>query len=73
MINGDRERSPYTTVVYGAKRQETDFVYDCREKIRRFRMVIFDIPFTEINGDKRLPFTIVYRRMRSYNRYIHNT
>ncbi len=66
MINGDRSQSPYTTVVYGAKRQETDFVYGGREKIQRLGMVVFDTPFTEINGDKRLSFTVVYRRMRSY-------
>ena len=72
-INGDRTRPPYTMNVYGAKRQETDSVYGSREKIRRFWKVIFDTPFTEINGDKRLPFTVVYHRMWSYTIVVYIT
>jgi hypothetical protein len=60
----DRSRSPCTTVVYGAERQETYSVYDRREKIQRFGKVIFDTPFTEINGDKRLSYTAVCDRIR---------
>ncbi len=64
--NEDRARSPYTIIAYGAERQETDSVCDGREKISRFCNIIFDTPFTEINGDKRLLFTIVYQRIRSF-------
>jgi len=65
-VNEDRLRPPCTISVYGAERQETDSVYGGREKIRRFRNLINDAPFTEFNGDKRLSFRVVYHRMRPY-------
>ncbi len=50
-INGDRERSPCTMSVYEADRQETDSVYDGREKIRSFG-------FTLEKHDRKRSYTV---------------
>ncbi len=62
-VNEDRSRPPCATSVYGAERQETDSVYDAREKIPQ---VDHPLSSTTVYGDKRPSFVVVYHRMRPY-------
>ena len=63
VLYGDRKWPAYTTIVCGEKRQETDFVYGVRRKIRYVQVSKLNLPFTVANDDRVRPYITAHDRV----------